>query len=218
MNNSEAISVHFEGMDLAGKSLATKKFVEATGIPWEIRRNSISKDNPLFLLADSLIKSKDERYSAETLGNLYVAALMADIDAYKKPEQNTIQDSTIILRSMAYHTVNGTPRIAEVMRDLLPRHPKFDSSFVFTASIEARKKRLEKRMNEEPDQVTSGDLLIIRKPEKFLKMEAVLIDIATQSFHSAVIDTSTITPEEVVEKIIKGVYNNQEVEGKMWSF
>ena len=88
--------LHFEGMDLAGKTTATQNFIKSTGSEWDIRRNSLSRENPIHILADSLRKA--EVYDAEVLGNLYVAALMADIRLFQWPDKNTIQDSTIFFR------------------------------------------------------------------------------------------------------------------------
>jgi len=188
--------LHFEGMDLAGKTTATQNFIKSTASEWDIRRNSLSRENPIHILADSLRKA--EVYDAEVLGNLYVAALMADIRSFQWPDKDTIQDSTIILRSIAFHTVRGTSRIREVLLDLLPEHPKFDSSFVFTASIEERVKRLQQRMAVAPHEVSEEDMMVINKPEKFLAMEAALIDTSRMVFHSVIVDTSTLTPDMVV--------------------
>lgn len=199
--------VHFEGMDLAGKSLAAKNLIERSNESWQIRRNSINLDNPIFELADSMIKSKDTKYSSETLGNLYIAALMADIESFSRPSCNTIQDSTIILRSLAYHTVNGTPRIAEVMTELLLKHPKFDFSFVLTADLQTRQSRLEKRFLEAPQEISLNDQMIIRNPKKFMDMNNCLIDLAVNNFHSIVIDTSDKSPAEVTDILMLNVYN-----------
>jgi hypothetical protein len=127
---------------------------------------------------------------------------MGDIRSFKYPDKNTIQDSTIILRSLAYHTVRGTPRIREVLLDLAPQHPNFDASFLFTASLEKRLQRLQSRINNEPDQVSPEDLMVINNPDKFLAMEAALIDLSRDSFHSVIIDTTTLTPDLVVDSII----------------
>jgi thymidylate kinase len=196
--------VHFEGMDLAGKSTATRLFAEASGTEWAVRRNSLDPDNPLFLLADSL--RKDDAYSAETLGNLYVAALMADIERYQEPESNTIQDSTILLRSLAYHTINKTPRVAEALSGLITAHPQFDQSFVFTASIASRQGRLEERMRTNPEEVAPDDLMVLRKPEKFMAMESCLVDLAQTAFHATVVDTTELNPAEVCGRIMDEVY------------
>lgn len=191
--------LHFEGMDLAGKTTATNNFIQSTGTEWDIRRNSLSRENPIHILADAL--RKEEVYDAEVLGNLYVAALMADIRSFQWPSRNTIQDSTIILRSIAFHTVRGTPRISEVLLDLLPEHPQFDASFVFTASIEERVKRLQQRIAKAPHEVSEEDMMVINKPEKFLAMEAALIDTSRRVFHSVIVDTSSLTPDMVVGTI-----------------
>ncbi len=195
--------IHFEGMDLAGKTTATKNFIEQSGREWGIRRNSIVSDNPIYQLADSLRRA--DAYDAEVLGNLYVAALMGDIRTFEWPDRDTIQDSTIILRSLAFHTIRGTPRIKDILIDMLPYHPKFDASFVFTASIEERLKRLEMRTQYQPDQIAAEELLVLAKPKKFLEMEAYLVDFSKKHFHSMVIDTSTLTPDMVVGMIAENL-------------
>ena len=191
--------IHIEGMDLAGKTTATHNFIDRTGRDWDVRRNSIVPDNPMYLLADSLRRA--DAYDAEVLGNLYVAALMGDIRTFEWPDKDTIQDSTILLRSIAFHTVKGTPRVVEVLQELAPKHPKFDASFVFTADIETRLRRLQSRMDNQPEQVSPEDLLVRAKPEMFMAMAAALIDLARNSFHSVIIDTSTLTPDAVVQKM-----------------
>lgn len=198
--------IHFEGMDLAGKSTATKLFSEASESSWDIRRNSLDPNNPIFLLADSL--RKEDAYSAETLGNLYVAALKADIEGYEEPVVDTIQDSTILLRSLAYHTVNQTPRVVSALGDLIADHPQFDKSFVFTASIKSRQGRLEERARTNPEEVAPDDLMVLRKPEKFMAMERCLVDLAQTAFQATVIDTTELTPREVCNIVIDGVYND----------
>lgn len=206
--------IHFEGMDLAGKSTATRMFAEESGEDWVVRLNSLDQDNPLFLLADSLRKDDtDSAYSAETIGNLYVAALLADIEHYETPDVNTIQDSTILLRSLAYHTINQTPGVPSALSELIPRHPQFEQSFVFTASIEARRTRLEERMRTSPEEVAPDDLMVLRKPEKFMAMERCLVDLAQTAFHATVIDTTELKPGEVSDIIIDEVYGNDKDDG-----
>lgn len=191
--SKESLFIHVDGMDLAGKTTITRSFINQSGLDWEIRRNRLSKSNPIHDLADYL--RKEEIYDLEVIGNLYYAALMADIRDFQEPKTNTIQDSTIILRSIAFHTVQNTPRLPEMFKDLIKEHPKFDASFVFTANIEERKKRLEKRIKENPEQISSEDMMVINKPEKFLAMEKCLIDIAKANFNSKVIDTSNLVSE-----------------------
>jgi thymidylate kinase len=187
--------IHFEGMDLAGKSTATQLLAGDPTELWEIRSNSLDPDNQLFQLADNL--RKDQAYSATTMGPLYVAASLADIEHFKRPEVNTVQDSTIIVRSMAWHAINGTPGVVESFTDILPQFRVFDRSFVFTASIRARQQRLAKRMDEAPETVDADDLVVIRKPERFMAMDAKLIEIAQTGFDALLIDTTDMTTDDV---------------------
>ena len=198
-----AIYVHFDGMDLAGKSTATRLFVDQSGHDWDTRRNSILEENSIHQLADKL--RKEGIYDPETIGNLYYAALMADVRTFQWPGRDTIQDSTLILRSIAFHTVRSTPRLPEMFLELIKLHPQFSGSFVFTASIEQRRKRLEKRLLEAPETVSEEDMMVINKPEKFLAMEKCLAETAVRYFNALVIDTSSRTPEEVVSMILQSL-------------
>lgn len=191
-----ALYLHIEGMDLAGKSATIKGFLAHARGQWEVRRNTLDPENPIYNLADSLRRSN--RFDAEIVGNLYVAALMADVRNFHLPVINTLQDSTILLRSLAYHTVEGTPRIPQVLLDLAAQHPKFDFSFVLTASIEKRLDRLARRATFEPDQLNANDLLVKSNPLRFQQMEGCLVDLARKTFNSEVIDTSCLSVEEVV--------------------
>ncbi len=193
---TDVMYLHFDGMDLAGKTTATNAYIKESGLPWEIRRNRLSENNPIHDLADSLRKA--DTYDPETIGNLYYVALLADISTFRRPTVDTIQDSTIILRSIAYHTVRNTPRLPELFIDLMRLHPKFDASFVFTANIEQRRARLAKRMRETPEQVSVEDMMVIEKPERFLAMEQCLINVAIRSLGSKIIDTSQLSPEAVL--------------------
>lgn len=190
---------HFEGMDLAGKTTATKNFIKSTGEEWQVRRNSLIDDNPIYNLADSL-RLKGQ-YDSEILGNLYVAALKADINGFQTPKMNTLQDSTILLRSLSYYIVSGIPRLEELFREMIPAHPQFDASFILTADIETRRQRLAKRQNENPSEVAADDLMVIKNPERFMAMESCLINLTSNIFNSVIIDTSALTSEMVVEKI-----------------
>ena len=194
---------YFEGLDLAGKTATAERLMELIKGDWNMRHATLLndiKDNPILMLAHSM--NIQDAHDAEILGNLYAAAIEFDLSNFKRPETNTIQDSLILIRTLAHHTVNGTPRISQILQDIYPRHPQFDSSFIFTANIEQRLKRLEQRQRNNPESVTNDDLLIKTNPEKFLAREACLIDFSKQLFHSVLIDTSNLNKDEVVGKII----------------
>lgn len=203
MQKEKSCYIHIDGMDLAGKTTAANGVAARVGGEWDIRSNSLSGDNPIYLLADQL--RKEDAYSAEILGHLYTVAMRADIFGFQWPILNTIQDSTIILRSLAYHTVSGNINITAVLDDILPVHPGFDMSFVLTASLEARRKRLDKRTLEHPEEVAPDDLMVIKKPEKFIAMEDCLLDMAVRRFRAQVIDTSSMTPDMVVSRVLENL-------------
>ena len=98
-----AYYIHFEGMDLAGKSTATRLLTEGSKEPWEVRSNSIDPDNLLFRLADDL--RNNQVYSATTMGPLSVAARLADVEHFNPPEVNTIQAPPILIPSQAWHSL-----------------------------------------------------------------------------------------------------------------
>jgi hypothetical protein len=196
----QANYIHFDGMDLAGKSSAGENFIASFGGDWDIRRNRITLENPIHNFADNL--RREEVYDAEVLGNLYFVALMADIRNFTWPTKDTIQDSTLILRSLAYHTVRRTPKLPEMIIDLFQVHPQFDFSFVFTANIETRIERLKKRIIESPWDISAEDMMVIKKPEMFMAMDNCLVNMAQLHFKSKVIDTSFLSPKDVIDILL----------------
>jgi thymidylate kinase len=177
--------VHFEGLDLAGKSTVCRWFKEHAKGHWEIRRNALTQNNALWAVSDEMRKSA--RYSDATVGWCFYAALRADLEDYRRPAGNVIQDSTILLRSMAYHAVIGTPGLVDALQELVDRHPRFDRSFVCTASREARLARLAIRRAEN---LGPEDFKIRDQPEQFAEMENALVQYAVKWFGAKVIDTS----------------------------
>lgn len=191
--------LHIEGMDLSGKTTLANNYATASPLEWQLNSNALNSGNPIWELADDL--RKKDAYDGEIVGNLYVTALMADIRSFEQPTVNTIQDSTVALRSLAYHIVCGTPRLTGVLQELIKEHPHFDVSFYLAASMEARRSRLNQRMRDNPEEVASDDLMVVRNPDRFIAMERVLREWSTNIFHSVVIDTTSMTPEMVLGEV-----------------
>jgi thymidylate kinase len=192
---------HIEGLDLAGKTTATKAIVRLLGDNVQIRRNSLKQNNRFHEIVDNiriknLIEEKD-------LGWLYLKVLEDDINHFIEPCVNTIQDSTIFLRSLAYHTAKGNNKLVNEMLKLVDRHPQFTKSLVLTASIEVRQQRLKQRQQENPEEVAEDDLLVIKKPDLFLRMEQNLVNYTTTFFNSVVIDTTNLSKEEVAQAVVE---------------
>ena len=194
--------IHIEGMDLAGKTSAAGLFVARRSEPWEIKRNSLSERNQLRNIADEMLELGG--YHHETIGTVYAAALMADLDRFERPAVNTVQESTILLRSIAFHAINGNERVLQLFEGMIDRHPQFDASFVLTASHDVRLKRLSERPN-----ASNHDRLIARDPIRFSAMDALITQLAQQHFNATVIDTSNLPVEAVVNRIESVTQNNQ---------
>jgi thymidylate kinase len=191
--------LHIEGMDLSGKTTLANNYAAVSPLEWQVNSNALGQGNPIWELADDL--RKKDAYDGEIVGNLYVTALMADIRGFERPTANTIQDSTVALRSLAYHVVRGTPRLADVLQDLIKEHPRFDASFYLAASMEARRSRLDQRIRDNPEEVAPDDLMVVRNPDRFVAMEGVLREWSTKIFDSVVIDTTNMSPEMVLEEV-----------------
>jgi thymidylate kinase len=183
--------IHFEGLDLAGKSTVCRRFCAQAGGEWETRHNALNAANPVSELTDAL--RRNDVYGEETLGWCYYAALLADLEGYQKPEGNVLQDSTILLRSIAYHAVAGTRGLARAFETRLEAHPRFDYSFVCVADKDVRLDRLRRRRKEN---LGPEDFFVRDNYPKFKAMEDVLIEYAQKYFQAVIIDTSHLESEE----------------------
>ena len=187
-------------MDLAGKSTACN-LLAACLDGWNVRSNQLCEPNAVFDIADRL--RREDALDAASLGHLFVATVGADLQWYRPANIPLIQDSTVLLRSLAYHKVNQTPGVVEALERFLPSHPRFTVSVVLTASLEARRQRLQMRRSCSLRDVAPDDLMVERDPERFLAMERQLISIAVEHFEAKVIDTSVLSEQEVVQQILE---------------
>lgn len=198
-------TIHVEGLDLAGKSTVCRLLAARLGA--EHRRNSILANNPIHAQADALrVKNL---LPPGPLGGLFYGALLYDLENYSSPDGPVIQDSTVILRSIAFHECFGDKTLAARFRELLPRHPRFTKSFVLTASDEVRLKRLEGRCSRHND--SPEDYLIRSDPDGFHRMEALLIETATLFFGAEVIDSSHLEREGGKDEVVNLILEKADV-------
>lgn len=179
-------TLHIEGLDLAGKSTVCRVLRDRWGA--EMRVNSILPPGANAIHAEAERLRKADALPAAPLGGLYYAAMMRDIELYKPPSGPVVQDSSLILRSIAFHSVFGDPALADAFRAWLPRHPRFGATVVIRASDEVRRKRLEGRCSRHND--NPEDFLIVRDPAGFHCMEDILMETAEREFGATVVDTS----------------------------
>lgn len=105
--------IHIEGLDLSGKTSVTNEIVNMRldeGEEWVVRHRTLSDErNELQYIADKMCGQR--KHSELEVGLTYVAALRFDLDNFKYPEVNTIQESTVLLRSLAYHAIRGNSKV-----------------------------------------------------------------------------------------------------------
>lgn len=200
--------IHIEGVDLSGKSSVSKAVVDRQPDKWQIQAATLTNmPNPIRDLGDQL--DGIATYTNEVVGIVYAAALRADLDKFRYPETNTIQESTILLRSLSYHAVNNNPETLRIFEGMASLHPKFDRSYLLTASREERLRRLAQRAVK-----STHDLLIVRDPKRFAKMEDSIKDYARNLFNAEVIDTTQLNIDEVAEYISQNIPTEKETTGE----
>jgi hypothetical protein len=149
-------------------------------LPPDHRRNAMTSDNVVFEIADQL--RRERGLSGVYLGHLYLAATAMDLRRYVPPKRLTIQESTIALRSLAHYRARGEYDLARGFAALLDHdaHPVFACSILLTASIAARRDRLEIRRREAPEEIADDDLAVLTSPDLFRRMDDILIDETTR--------------------------------------
>ena len=201
MNEHSVVSpttLHIEGLDLAGKSTVCRLLRDRWGA--EMRLNSILPPGANTIHAEAERLRKSDVLPAEPLGGIYYAALLRDLELYEPPAGRVVQDSSLILRSIAFHEVFGSRALASAFRALLPRHPRFGATVVIQASDEVRRMRLEGRCSRHND--NPEDFLIVRDPDGFHRMEDVLVETAVSEFGATLVDTSSLERDGEKDRIV----------------
>lgn len=194
--DNKAKFVLLEGVDLSGKSSVVKHLVQKQP-DWRHQHYSLVGENQILSIARDIDKD-----GSEWIGFMYAKALERDLEHFEWPRYNTIQDSTILLRSLAYHSAAGYSRVTSELESLAQKHPRFSYAYVFTASMEVRRERLEERIRSGSKRVTANDLKVIQDPNFFARMEDALVDYAKNLFGAVVIDTSRLSVEEVAGCVV----------------
>ncbi len=190
-------TIYIEGLELAGKSTTCRllrDFLKA-----EYRHCELLPANPIYEVASALHVAG--KVNPQTLGGIFLGSVMHDLECYTPPDHLVVQDSTSILRSIAYHSVIGDPGLADAFRELLPRHPRFGASFILRSSIEVRLRRLEGRISRHHD--LPKDFLVRDDLAKFNRMQDVMIEAARDYFDAEVVDTSNMEQDGEKERLVE---------------
>lgn len=190
-------TIYIEGLELAGKS-TTCRMLRAH-LDAEYRHCAFLPGNPIYDCASALHVAG--KVKGETLGGLFLGSVMRDLERYTPPDHFVVQDSTSVLRSIAYHSVVGDPGLAAAFRELLPRCPRFGASFVLWSSNEVRLKRLEGRVSRHHD--LPKDFLVRDEPDKFARMQDIMIETAKEFFDAEVVDTSNMEQDGEKERLVE---------------
>jgi thymidylate kinase len=180
--------VLFEGLDLSGKSTLCREL--ATSLGWPLRHNSLLPTG-----TDQAHQAAQEAHRTQTgsiieVGRLFLGVLASELESYRAEGEPCIQDSTILLRSIAYHTGLGNLELAAEFAALAPRHPKPVLAFLCRPTPEVRLRRLEGRISRGND--TPEDYLVRDDPETFQRMETIIHDLAQRHFGMEILDTSNL--------------------------
>ena len=198
--------IHLEGLDLSGKTSVAYKILEKKE-SWVRRYTTLLEKieyNPFLMKADGLNNSESpDEYS---LFELYYQAMVYDTENIPAQTSPLIQDSTILVRSLAGLSVSeySESDLLEKMLDVGKKYPSFSCSIILTCSHKARLKRLNhRRSNLKPgERLVKDDLLVESDPQKFFAKEATLVEYSQLIFGSEILDTSDMTIEEVSEYIL----------------
>lgn len=196
--------IYIEGMDLSGKTTLANNLSSRLKGEWIIQSNALTKNNNVWTLADSA--RKNQSLDEDIIGYLYSIAMMVDVRNFNLTRySNLIQDSTIAIRSLAYHSVLRTPTLPEQLKKSVSRIPAPDLTIYLMADIKTRITRLRQREIDNPEEVAPDDLMVINNPERFTKMEKMLLKFTTRYFSPIIIDTSSITKDDVCELAINEI-------------
>lgn len=189
-------------MDLAGKSTQLRKLKEK--FPgWKTNHIGLSDNKTMYAVANNI--NKRQIWSTQEVGYLYVAGLIVEIDSFIWPQQPTIQDSCLLLRSLAHHTAYENKDIISKLEALAEKYPKFSKTFVFTASLQERTRRLQQRIIDSPGSVNASDRMILTNPNSFMKMDKAIVMYAKKYFGAQVLDTETITVDETIKLLQEAI-------------
>jgi len=203
-----------EGLDLAGKSTLVRNLqTELTrrGIPVRVSRNALCPDNPIAALADQV--RRDPHAGLVETGALFLAGHLWDARHFIPPPDGMIhiQDSCW-LRTLAYHSVGGTPLISELLREVASGFPRFDAALFLTAEIAERRRRLGQRENQQPGSNDKEDRAVVDQPEAFILLEQCLRKVAGDLGNLQILDSTDLGPGAVLMKAIHqlGIANETE--------
>lgn len=190
------------GMDFSGKTSVAKRIIEVFPNTYKIQHKYLSISDPL-----KDIRNK-KKYPVDEWVLFWKQVILNDISEFKRYCQmgrynnydSILQDGLSAFKHLAMLKANANNTNNDslvVFEEALHQYPSMDSIFL-TASIEERKKRYEMR---KLSKRTYSDHLLFSS--QFSKIEDEYKKIILNYFpHTLIIDTSTISVNEVAKIVI----------------
>lgn len=119
-----------------------------------------------------------------------------------KPDCNTIQESIVSLRVMAYNHIMWRDDINRRLLETLLKNP-FDAAFILTANEDVRLQRAGIRQSQDNIKLTAMDQFVLENRQAAKEMSDYIVNIAKTHLWAVEIDTSYISIDEVIETIKK---------------
>ena len=154
-------------------------------------------EDPILL---KLLREQLPQISDEVLGHLYADAIAKELEFFK-PTTSIIHDSSTIIKTLAIHRgLNLGDSLLKKIEKLMLSHPKPtkpEYSILLEASIDVKKDRLNKRINE-GGYVSEIDKKVFSEPHKVEKTAEAMREITLKMFpETLVIDTTNMSEKEV---------------------
>jgi len=192
------MELHIEGMDCSGKSSSISELEKKA--PLTRRHRILAAGNP-FITSFREMQQQHPWNSPEVTNEL-LNAIRHDIQNYVPSTGFIVQESTLITKGYAMRIVDGMPRnLYQLFEELLDTYPSFDFSVYMTVDEDVRIERLRKRL-ESGGRVTPNDQIMIDDPERFRKIDKVMLGIARTAFDAVILDTTKMTPDDIVNELL----------------
>lgn len=189
--------IYIEGVDNVGKDTVSQIIAQDLHIT-NIQRSILVPSNPY----------KKIRFDDPLFG-LYIArSIIYDLKHWNPLTVQQLQVSFNGVRS-AVHEAGQPSGLAPVFQELLKYTPRFDNSFLLTASVEARKERVANRTD-----AVDYDRLIITDPARAARMDTAMLDSASRVLGATIVDTTHLNPKEValtIENMVSSMQDQDKV-------
>lgn len=189
-----------EGLDLAGKSTLIEGLRQRfSDLGWDVdvRHGDLCAENPVAEVTRKMMRW-DPGFGAQEGAPLFLASHLWDERNFKPcPRANHvhIQDSCA-LRSLAFERVLGQEFYARRLSDVVTRLPRFDASYVLTASMKSRLARFQKR-----EQNDLHDSFMLSDPVRFSRVDSELLHLAAEHFKAKLICTDEMDQAALLDYV-----------------